>query len=270
MYEDYREDPSWYVEMLKATETGVFTKEQLANERAEYVKDYGEEQGNALFEQEYLCSFDSPTFGAFYAAELRRMEEDGRVGTVPIDRGLKVDTAWDLGYTDSTAIWFVQSVGREKRLIDYYEQSGVGFDHYAKMLKDKGYAYGEHYFPHDIAAHMIGMERSRLETLRSLGIEARVVPQGDVLDGVNAVRRLLDTCWLDRDRCGRGLECLRQYRREWDEKGKIWKARPLHDWASHGADALRTFAVGFMERNPDLRPKRLSGQWLSRGSWMGG
>src|SRR6185369_9503925 len=119
MYEDYRDDPEWFVELLKATETSVFSLESLNQERSEYVKDYGEEAGNALFEQEYLCSFDAPTFGAYYAAELRRMEEDGRIGTLPIDRSISTHTAWDLGYSDSTAIWFIQCVGRERRLIDY-------------------------------------------------------------------------------------------------------------------------------------------------------
>ena len=268
MFEDYREDPEWHVELLKANETGVFDAKQLEVERREYVNDFGEEAGNALFEQEYMCSFDAPTFGAFFAAELRRMEDDDRVTNIPIDRAISVDTSWDLGYSDSTAIWFIQSVGKERRLIDYHEASGMGFDYYAKILKDKGYVYGNHYFPHDIAQSMIGMEKSRLETLRGLGIQATVVPKGSVEDGINATRRLLDTCWLDRKRCSRGLDCLRAYRREWDEKGKVWKPKPYHDWASHGADALRTFAVGFMERYPRATQQRYSR--LSAGSWMGG
>lgn len=269
MYEDYRDDPEWFVELLRATETPVFSADALKHERSEYVKDYGEEAGNALFEQEYLCSFDAPTFGAYYAAELRRMEEDGRIGTLPIDRSISTHTSWDLGYSDSTAIWFIQCVSKERRLIDYHEASGMGFDYYAKVLADKGYAYGDHYFPHDIEHQMIGMEKSRIATLAGLGIRVSVVPQGDINDGINATRRLLDSCWIDKKRCARGLECLRQYRREWDEKNKVWKPRPLHDWASHGADALRTFAVGFAERHPEVKPlKRYSR--LSSGSWMGG
>jgi phage terminase large subunit len=268
MYEDYREDPEWFVERLRANETGVFTESQLEVERREYVNDFGTEAGNALFEQEYMCSFEAPTFGAYFAAELRRMEDDDRITSIPIERSVPVFTSWDLGYSDSTAIWFIQCVGKERRLVDYHEASGMGFDYYAKVLKEKGYVYGEHYFPHDIAAQAIGMEKSRIETLRGLGITASVVPKGNVEDGINATRRLLDTCWIDRKRCARGLDCLRQYRREWDEKGKVWKPKPLHDWASHGADALRTFAVGFMERHSDVRPKRYSR--LSSGSWMGG
>src|SRR6185503_14975049 len=125
-------------------------------------------------------------------------------------------------------------VGKERRLIDYHEASGMGFDYYAKVLTDKGYHYGDHYFPHDIEHQMIGMDKSRIATLAGLGIRVSVVPQGDINDGINATRRLLDSCWIDKKRCARGLECLRQYRREWDEKGKVWKPRPLHDWASHG------------------------------------
>ena len=267
MYEDYQGDPTWFVQRLTALDTNVFDKNQLESERLEYVNDYGEEAGNALFDQEYMCSFEAPTFGAFFAAELRRMEEDNRLGSVPIDHSIPVHTAWDLGYSDSTAIWFVQCVGKERRLIDYHEASGMGFDYYAKVLKEKGYVYAEHYFPHDIQQHMIGMDRSRAATLAQLGIQPTVVAKGDLNDGINATRKLLDTCWIDRKRCARGLECLRQYRREWDDKGKVWKPKPLHDWASHGADALRTFAVGWYERHPGIKPLKQYSR-LSDGGWM--
>jgi phage terminase large subunit len=246
----------WFSLMLKASETGLISTDELQSTR----RDLSEDQ----YQQEFECSFDAAIQGAFYADELRRAESEGRIGKVPIDRALLVHTAWDLGVTDSTAIWFVQCVGKERRLVDYYEASGVGFDVYAKVLKEKGYNYGDHYFPHDVQAHELSSGTSRVDTLRGLGIEPVVVPMSNVMDGINAVRRMLDSTWIDKDRCVRGLDALKQYRREYDDKLKDWKLRPLHDWSSHGADALRTFAGGFEEKT---KPLKLN---LGRSSgWLG-
>jgi phage terminase large subunit len=253
-------DQEWFALMLKASETDLIDAEELAEAR----KQMGQDQ----FEQEYECSFEAAIKGAFYADELRRAADEGRIGKVAIDRGLQVDTAWDLGVSDSTAIWFIQTLGKERRIIDYYEASGVGLDHYAAVLKEKGYVYRDHYLPHDIAVKELSTGKSRLETLRQLGIEAKVGEASSVMDGINAVRRMLDQCWFDAERCGRGIEALKQYRREYDDKLKDWKLRPLHDWTSHAADALRTFATGFEEQYPPLQMgKKLN--LGSRGSWMG-
>ena len=176
---------------------------------------------------------------------------------MPIDRGVPVHTAWDLGVSDSTAIWFIQCVARERRLVDYYEKSGVGLDHYAGILDDKRrehrWIYARHFLPHDIAWREMSSGHSRVDTLRGLGIEPEIVRQHNVLDGINAVRRMLDRTFIDVKRCARGLEALRQYRREWDDRLKDWKASPLLDWSSHGADALRTFAAGY-DDPPPVRP----------------
>lgn len=252
-------DPSWYALTLKASETGLIAREELE----EALKQMGPDQ----FEQEYECSFEAAIKGAFYADALRRAEDDGRIGRIAIDRGVQVHTAWDLGYTDSTACWFIQAVGKERRLIDYYEASGVGLDHYVAMLREKGYVYGQHYFPHDVAVRELGSGKSRVDTLRSLGVTPEVGVVHEVLDGINAVRRLLDQCWIDRERCARGLEALKSYRREYDDKLKDWKQRPLHDWSSHGADALRTFATGFEDRGA---LKVLNVAPRGAGAWMGG
>ena len=250
----------WFTLMLRASETGLVDEKELADALVA--------MGQDTYDQEYECSFDAAIKGAFYADELRRAEDEGRIGRVSVDRGVPVDTAWDLGVSDSTAIWFVQAVGKERRVIDYYETSGVGLDHYAQVLKDKGYVYRDHYFPHDIAIRELSTGKSRLETLKMLGIEAQVGEQSAVMDGINAVRRLLDQCWFDRERCERGIEALKQYRREYDDKLKDWKQRPLHDWSSHGADAFRTYATGFVDPHPPLT----MGRKLSMGgraSWMG-
>lgn len=256
MLDDARAHPeTWFSEVLPATATGVFTAAQLEEEKRAYMAQFGQDQGRALFEQEYLCSFEAAVLGAFYAEELRLAREQRRIGVVPIDRMVPVHTSWDLGFTDATAIWFIQVVGREVRLVDYHEEGGAGLDHYARVLDEKrnehGWRYGdgsnsaENWFPHDVDHHELASGMSRKATLEQLGIRVNVVPVAHVMDGINATRRLLSRAWIDEKRCARGISALQAYRREWDESAKVFKPKPLHDWSSHGADALRTFAQGF-------------------------
>jgi phage terminase large subunit len=218
------------------------------------------EQGEDFYQQEYENSFEAAIQGAFYANEMRIMLNEGRVCALEIENGVRVHTAWDLGVSDSTAIWFIQCVGRERRLVDYYEASGVGLNHYADVLADKrrqyGWTYGDHFFPHDIKVREFTSGESRLVTLGKLGIEAVVVPQYEELEGINVVRRMLGRTWIDPVRCERGLEALRGYRREYDERLRDWKKSPLHSWESHGADALRYFATGF-DDTPSTRAPRI-------------
>jgi len=261
LWDAARRDPSWFTLMLKASQTGLLAPNELAQARAQM----GEDQ----YAQEYECSFEAAIKGAYYAEELSRAGREGRIGRVPIDRAVPVHTSWDLGVSDSTAIWFVQCVGRERRLVDYHEASGVGLDYYARELDDKRrehqWVYGEHYLPHDIRNRELTTGLSRADTLRGLGIEPTVVPMHNVLDGINAVRRMLSRTWIDEVRCERGVEALRAYRRQWDERLKDWKANPLHDWSSHGADALRMFAAGFDE--PVSAPRPVEGR--PRRGWRG-
>jgi phage terminase large subunit len=256
-----KKSDSWFKLELKASDTQLIQQEELDAAREAMSKDQ--------YAQEWECSFDAAIQGAFYAEELERAKAQKRITRLPIDRAVPVHTAWDLGISDSTAIWFIQVVGKERRLIDYYEASGVGLDHYAKVLEGKDYVWGDHFFPHDIANRELATGQSRADTLRGLGIEPEIVPKADPLDGINAVRRMLDSTWIDPERCERGLEALKQYRRDWDDRLKTWKQRPRHDWSSHGADALRTFAMGFEERKPTKKQerrrwsKRAIGDWLS-------
>jgi hypothetical protein len=163
---------------------------------------------------------------------------------VPWEPQLPVVTAWDLGMDDATAIWFVQVHRRELRVIDYYETSGVGLEHYTRELDRKPYTYGDHLLPHDAKVRELGTGKSRLEILHSLGLRASVVPMLSVEDGIAAARSVLPRCWFDEEKCGRGLKALRSYRTEYDEKAGVFRSRPLHDWSSHGADAFRSLAVG--------------------------
>lgn len=250
-------EPSWFAQWLPAEQTDVFTAEELGEELKEYQNQFGLEEGKALWEQEYHCSWESALIGSFYGSYLNRAAKDGRIGRIPIDRALMVHTAWDLGISDSTAIWFIQCAGKERRLVDYHEGSGVGLDEYVRVLTEKqkqhGWIYGKHYFPHDITVRELGNRGlSRADTLEGMGVHVTVVPNHSLMDGINATRRLLDYTWIDETRCERGLNALRNYRREWDERLKMFRDKPLHDWSSHGASALKTFASG--HRDPKQRP----------------
>ncbi|WP_119461831.1 terminase large subunit domain-containing protein [Rhodospirillaceae bacterium SYSU D60014] len=254
IYDRATREPDWFAARFRASETGVIDAGELAAARAVMSEDE--------YAQEFECSFDVAVTGSYYGKLIAAAEGEGRIGKVPWEPALPVHTAWDLGVGDSTAIWFCQQAGREVRLIDYYEASGVGLDHYAKVLSAKPYAYGEHLLPHDVRVTELGTGKSRLETLAGLGLRARVVANLPVDDGIQAVRNLLPRCWVDAERCARGLEALRQYRREYDDKLKAFKARPLHDWTSHAADALRYLAVGLRPAEGAAAPIKYDNRWI--------
>jgi hypothetical protein len=231
-------DPAWFRLMLKASETRIINTQELEAAR----KDMSEDE----YAQEFECSFTAAVRGAYYAKDLETAEKQGRICRIPIEK-VETHTAWDLGIDDSTAIWFYQQVGKEVRLVDYYESSGVGLDHYAQVLKEKGYIYGKHYLPHDAEVKELGTGRSRVETLSGFGIRADVVKMQRVEDGINAVRQLLPRCWFDQDRCKQGLDALRLYRKEWNDKTQTFRMNPLHDWTSHAADSMRYLALSIKD-----------------------
>jgi hypothetical protein len=209
------------------------------------------------YAQEYECSFEAAVRGAYYAKEIHQAEEAGRITSVPYDPRLSVDTAWDLGIADSTVIWFVQRHGMETRVIDCLKGEGVGLDWYAKRLQERDYLWGTHYLPHDAEVRELGTGKSRIEVLAELGIRnVTICPNMPVEEGIQAVRMLLPTCWFDKDKCREGLEALRMYRREYDDKRQEFRVRPLHDWTSHYADALRYYAMGHQEETYSVPVKR--------------
>lgn len=236
LYMQAKADDSWHADMYRASETDVIPEKELENLR----KVMTEEE----YAQEMECSFTAAISGAYYGKQIESAENDGRILTLPYDPAYPVHTSWDLGIGDDTAIWFIQHIGREYRAIDYYASSGVGLPHYADVLSAKGYSYGTHYAPHDIEARELGTGKSRKATAATLGINFKTVPQHRVDDGIDAVRNLLPAFWFDREKTGEGVKCLRMYQREWNDKMGVFRAAPRHDWASHGADALRTFAMG--------------------------
>lgn len=197
------------------------------------------------FDQEWYLSADAAIQGAWYAKEMAAVKVENRITRVPIDRALPVDTDWDLGVDDSTAIVFTQSLRTgEIRVVDYYEASGEGFPHYIRVLADKGYTYGKHYPPHDIAVRELGTGKSRKETAASLGLRFEdPMPALPVTDGINAARLLLASCWFDEGRTGPLVEALRNYRKAWNQRLNEFTGTPVHDRFSHGADAFRGLAV---------------------------
>lgn len=239
LYQQAKTLPDWYVEMFKASQTGIIDSAELASLKAQMAPEE--------FAQEFECSFQAPNVGAYYGKQLTDLEAEGRMKVVPWEPTVPVTTAWDLGMDDATAIWFCQQVGREVRVIDYYEASGEGLTHYVNHLRTKPYVYGEHLLPHDASVKELGTGLSRVEVLQSLGVNPTVVPQQRVEDGINAVRLLLPRCWFDGEKCTRGLKALGQYRREWADKLGTWRARPRHDWSSHAADAFRYLATGLRQ-----------------------
>lgn len=253
LYEYAKDHPLWFVQKLTYRDTKIFTDDEFYNIQQDTIKRFyangrSEEEALAYCDQEYMCSFDSPVIGSYYGAAIRKAEDENRITRVPYEQTMPVHTAWDLGMDDSMTIWFFQAVGFEIRFIDYYENSGEGLPHYARILQEKKYIYGNHYAPHDIAVRELGTGKSRQDTAAKLGIRFEIAPRLAVEDGIDAVRAVLGRCWFDKEKTYRGLQCLKNYKKAWNEKNKVFAQGAKHDWASHGADSMRTFATGYSEK----------------------
>jgi len=201
-----------------------------------------------MIQQEFYCSFDAPLVGSYYGNAMAKLLAEQKLTKVPYDPLLEVHTSWDLGVGDSTSIIFFQMANTEIRIIDYYENSGEGLPHYVKILRERDYVYGEHLAPHDIQVRDFSTGKSRLEVARELGVRFRVVANLRIDDGIEAVRTVLPRCYFDEDKTSHLIEALRQYRKDFDEKNKVFRDKPLHDWTSHPADAMRYLALGIRDR----------------------
>lgn len=243
----------WYFKIAKASETKLIPQTELN----ELKNSMSPEE----YDQELECSFSAALIGAYYGKEMQQAEESLRVVSVPYEASLPVETAWDLGIDDTTCIWFLQQVGREVRAIDYLEDAGHGLPFYADALKKKGYSYSEHFLPHDVAARDLSTGKSRQEVLRTLGVvPVRIIPRLAVEDRINAARVLIPKMWFDKDKCARGIAALKNYERKWDAKNKIFLSSPLHNWASHGADAFGHYALGYRDEAKKVAAKSLPRQ----------
>jgi phage terminase large subunit len=232
-------EDGWGLLEFKASQTGVIAQTELDAAKSE--------MGEDKYLQEFECSFNAAVEGSYYGQILNDLETKNHIQEIPRDDLCRTITAWDLGMGDSTAIWVAQIAGSEIRLVDYYENNGVGLDKYVSWLRDNNWASAEHILPHDVQVRELGSGKSRLEVLQEAGLNVRIASRMSVDDGIQAVRRLLPRCWFNVPAVKQGLDCLRNYRREFDEKRKVFYDRPLHDWSSHGSDAFRYLAIGLDE-----------------------
>lgn len=245
----------WKYLEFKASETGIIDPQELASAKAE--------MGDDKYKQEFECSFDAPVEGSYYGTLLNDAEEQNRITKIPYEELARTVCAWDLGISDSTAIWVAQIVGKEVRLIDFCENHGVGLEYYVGWLRDRGYSGGEQILPHDVEVRELGTGKSRKEMLLDAGLEVTVAPKVSVADGIQSVRRMMPRCWFDEEGTKQGLSALRNYRREFDEKRNVFYDRPLHDWCSHAADAFRYLAVGLVEVDHSWsKPLNVNTNWI--------
>jgi len=258
LYAMAKKDPKWHAKLLTVRDTGVISPEMIDQERRELAAERGDDEADNIIRQEYFCDFDAAIPGSYYGRLIAKLEAEGRICELPHDARYPVFTAWDLGHHDPTAIWFFQLIGNSVHVIDYYENSGAGADHYARVLKERDYTYDGHYLPHDAGDAEWGNNGlDRVSSLKTLGVKpCKVLPRSSIDDGINAVRVLLSRCKFDRDRCERGLDCLRQYQKAWDDERRCFALKPLHDWTSHGADAFRTLAQGIRLPREDRNGSR--------------
>jgi len=249
-------DPKAFAQRLSVYETGALSPEAIETERKAYIADYGQDAGDALFRQEYLCDWDAAILGAYYGHEMRKALEQGRITNVPYDDKLPVHTAWDLGWSDDTVIWFFQVYRGEIRLIDYYSVSGADIPTIAQHVLGKPYGYGDHWLPHDARPKTLAANgRSIVEQLWAFGIKGKIVPSLSLQDGIQAARMMLPRCYWDETNTAQGIECLRQYQREYDADRKVFKDKPLHNWTSHGADAFRMLAIAWRQITEAVVPE---------------
>jgi phage terminase large subunit len=252
IYNRARTEPGWYHFMLKASESGVLPATELALQRRE--------QGEDEYLQEYECSFDAAVKGTYYAKLVAELEGLGRINSAnaSYDPECPVQVAMDLGFTDSTALWYWQERPDGVALIDYDEANSEPLRFYFDLLNQKGYKYSTIWLPHDARAKTLQTGVSTIQQFLMENFPVRIAPELRVQDGINVVRRLLPYCWFS-PRCANGVEALRAYHRKWDEVTKSFNENPADDWSSHGADAFRYLCLVARERivAPQAEPKAI-------------
>lgn len=230
----------WLSLTLKASETGLIDKAELDDAKSQMTAEQ--------YAQEFECEFEVPALGAIYAREMAQCKTDNRITHVSYDPVVLVNTAWDLGIGDNTAIWFYQTVRDEVHLIDYYESNGKPITHYLSHLASKPYQYGKHNVPHDAEGRELGTGKSIADLMLAAGFRPTVIPRLSVEAGINAVRVMFTRFWFDESKCKEGLDCLMNYRRAFNARLGEFKDETVHDWASHGADAFRYLAIAHSEQ----------------------
>jgi hypothetical protein len=250
IYETSRKLPNeWFSLSLPASKSKLLPESELNAAKAQLAEDQ--------YLQEYECSFEAAIVGAIWGVEMRKLTEDGRITKVENQIEVKTHTAWDLGHTDDTAIWWYQVIAGEIHIVDYFALSGGTIEEFVSKIKEKPYNYGKHYLPHDARARTLASGgKSVIEQMAvGLGINnLAIVPSLSVQEGIQAVRTALPRCWFDAEKCADGVEALRQYQREYDEDKKAFRQTPKHDWTSHPADAMRMLAISWRPEPTEKAP----------------
>lgn len=237
LYQLAKESPDWFSYKLTIDDTNHIALSEIEKERKDGI------MSEDMIQQEYYTSFEMGVEGAYYSRYIDRCKREGKISEVPWESGFKVHTAWDIGVRDQTSIIFFQTIGQTVRVIDCYENSKQGLEHYAEVLANKPYLYGTHIAPHDIKVKEWGSGITRIEKARQLGINFTLSGDYYITDGIEACRSLFSKIWIDQKKCEPLIKALENYRQEYDSKKKVYLPRPLHDFSSHYADAFRYLAV---------------------------
>lgn len=237
LYQLSKESPDWFSYKLTLDDTNHIPMEEIAKERREGL------MSEDMIQQEYYTSFEMGIEGAYYTRYIDECKRKARIGMVPWENGFKVHTSWDIGVRDKTSIIFFQNIGQTVRIIDCYENSKHGIEHYAEVLANKPYLYGTHIGPHDIRVKEWGSGITRFEKARQLGITFSIAPQHEISDGIEACRSLFSKIWIDEEKGKNLIKALENYRQEYDSKKRVYMPKPLHDWSSHFADSFRYLAL---------------------------
>jgi hypothetical protein len=225
-------NPNWFVEVLGVNDTNAISQEAIDKE----VEDG---MSPDMVAQEFHCSFDLGVEGSYYAKYLLEAKDEERICSVPWDRTKRVHTAWDLGWNDSTCIIWFQIHGQVINIIDAYEDNTKGLDFYAKVIRDKPYQYDRHFIPHDGNQHDKQTGLTYTAKAREFGLALTVLPLNSIEAGIETVRGMFHRCSFDNKKCAQLLKCLENYRKAYDDKNRVYKERPVHDWSSHFSDCLR-------------------------------
>lgn len=242
----------FYLE-LKASETGFVPEERLAIDRTE--------MSESEYQQEYECSFEASLKGSFYADQINELQANGHVLNIPYNKSFPVNTAWDLGLTDKTAIWFYQIVENRLHIIDYYETSRTPLPEIVSHLLSKEYRYGVHHLPHDACHERLGMDKTIIEQLWRYGLDVRSVPKLSIRSGIASVRKILNKSWFDANRCFIGLEALKMYQKTYNKQSAMYIDHPKHDKYSDAADAFRMLALAVRDsllEDKTVKPETVS------------
>lgn len=238
---------TWFFADLKASGTGLIRQEELSAARTEMTPEQ--------YAQEFENSFDAAILGAYYGRDISDMESAGRLTTFEIDPMLPVDVVADLGMDDPTALLMFQVGPEGPRIVGCYENNGHALAHYVSEVAARGFKPRYWWLPHDAEVRELGTGRTRVETMQGLGCVVRKVPDHKIIDGINAMRLMLAKSWVHAEHCRDAVEAWRQYRQDWDEKNKVFRTSPKHDWTSHYADCGRYLAMAWRELAPLTKPK---------------